>query len=179
MAGPARNPSREGPDTAAVKARTTAVHATAYRDEGDALPRRPQTMTSWTQTEKNSAICRALSGRLARPGLEQGTSRFSVVDRGCKHRLSAPARGEDLPVNRRYRDLRPVSRDTACVRARGRQVDVPGDPSSQRGNAPEASARQGPENPLTVETELPTPPSTSQSSQRRALNLDPPFRGWE
>ena len=45
----------------------------------------------------------------------------------CDCRARPEATGEDLPADRLhriYRDLRSVSRDTALVRARGRQVDV-------------------------------------------------------
>jgi hypothetical protein len=70
--------------------------------------------------------------RAPQPGDGEGQNRTgdtTIFSRGswCNCRARPEATGEDLPANRAdrdYRDLRSVSRDTALVRARGRQVDV-------------------------------------------------------
>jgi hypothetical protein len=107
--------------------------------EGEGLAILPSEAPAWHRKRQAPRVVHASRpmtqpGDAPQPADGEGQNRTgdtTIFSRGswCNCRARPEATGEDLPANRvyrSYRDLRSVSRDTALVRARGRQVDVRG-----------------------------------------------------
>ena len=81
----------------------------------------------------------AAAGQMARARIELATPRFSVVDRGAtaEHGRRRPAKiSLQIASVTSIATCGPLSRDTALVRARGRQVDVRGARSARSARMP-------------------------------------------